>query len=267
MLAPLAPCVPLRASMLDVAFEFGAEGLPGRGLLFVLLALGIHGALSLVAGAAPPPARASENVTIVELAPPVPEHLPEPMKTPERTGVPRAAAPPNAPQAARAGALLTAKETAPSAKQDELVDFVTDPAGASYGSGVVARGGSADHGEHGATAREVRSGLVQTAAQAGGEPLTAVSNLSRRAALAAQNPCVGFYPSEASVDSGAVTLTLVVRADGRVASALVVSETPAGEGFGKAARACLERQRFEPSLDRAGLAVTAPATIKLRFTR
>jgi protein TonB len=64
-----------------------------------------------------------------------------------------------------------------------------------------------------------------------------------------------------------VTLTVVVRADGGVSSASVVSESPAGQGFGKAARACIQRKRFEPSLDRSGTAVAAATTIKLRFVR
>ena len=162
---------------------------------------------------------------------------------------------------------MTAKESAPSAK-DELVDFVTDPAGSTYGSGVVARGGTAEHGERGATAAGVGSTPVPVRAAAPPQDgLVAAANLSRRAALNERDACAGFYPSEAEVDSGAVTLTVVVRADGGVSSASVVSESPVGQGFGKAARACLQKKRFEPSLDRSGTAVAAATTIKLRFVR
>jgi protein TonB len=234
-------------------------------MLFVLLALGLHGALSLAVRGAPARVREPENVTVVELSPVAPsEPAPEKVTAPESAEAPHAAAP-AAPPAARAGALMTAHETAPD--RDALVDFVTDPAGTSYGSGVVARGGTAERGVLGATPGGVGAPSRQTAVPVGAEPLAAVASLSRRAVLLAQNPCAGFYPSEASADSGAVTLTLVVRADGRVSSALVVSESPGGEGFGKAARACVEAQHFEPSLDREGRAVAAATTIKLRFSR
>jgi TonB family protein len=269
MHASFARYVPSPPSTLDVTFAFGAGSVSGSGLLFVLFAIGLHGALSFVVGAAPAlgPVRAPENVTTVELpAAPPPEPALAKVDPPEPPEAPRAALP-SAPQAARAGALLTAKETAPSAKQDELVDFVTDPAGTSYGSGVVARGGTAEHAERGATASGRGVIPARGATRVGAAPAVAASQLSRRATLATQSPCAGFYPSEARADQGAVTLTLVVRADGGVSSALVVSESPVGEGFGKAARACLELQRFDPALDRSGVAVTAPTTLRLRFTR
>ncbi len=147
------------------------------------------------------------------------------------------------------------------------MDFVTDPAGTTYGSGVVARGGTAEHGEHGATAASVGSAPVRTATAPPTDGLVAAANLSRRATLNERDACAGFYPSEANVDSGAVTLTVVVRADGAVSSSSVLSESPVGQGFGKAARACLQKKRFEPSLDRAGTAVAAATTFKLRFLR
>jgi TonB family protein len=162
---------------------------------------------------------------------------------------------------------LTAKNDTPSAKNEELVDFVTDPNGTSYGSGVVARGGTADDGEKGATVKGVGSAAARAAAAPPGGGLVAAADLSRRATLNEPNACAGFYPSEADADSGAVTLTLVVRADGVVASSAVLSESPAGQGFGKAARSCLQNKRFEPSLDRAGNAVAAATTLKVRFVR
>ena len=96
---------------------------------------------------------------------------------------------------------------------------------------MVARGGTADHGERGATAAGVGSVPVPVAAPPGTDGLVAAANLSRRAALHEANACAGFYPSEADADSGAVTLTLVVRADGGVSSASVVSEIPGGTGI------------------------------------
>lgn len=264
---------PVPRSSLDLAFGFDGGRARGRGPAFVLLALALHGGLALVARGAPPRVAEVANVTEVELPPPAPPE-PEPEKVsvpePEEPAAPvatrTAAQPP--PQAARAGALLTAKESAPSAKNDELVDFVTDPNGTSYGSGVVARGGTADHGARGATAAGVGTAPAPRAVAAPpGDGLVAPENLSRRATLNERDACAGFYPSEADADSGAVTLRVIVRADGVVSSSSVTSETPAGQGFGKAARACLQKKRFEPSLDRAGTPVAAATTLKLRFVR
>jgi protein TonB len=162
---------------------------------------------------------------------------------------------------------VTAKSDTPSAKNDDLVDFVTDPNGTSYGSGVVARGGTADHGEKGATVKGVGTAPAPVAVAPPSDGLVPAANLSRRATLNEPNACAGYYPSEADADSGAVTLTLVVRADGAVTSSAVLSESPAGQGFGKAARACLQNKRFEPSLDRAGNVVAAATTLKVRFVR
>lgn len=264
--------VPPPRSSLDLAFRFGSGGIRGREVAFLVLAFALHGSLALAVRGAPAVVALPTQVTEVELPPPPPPHAPAPDVTPpedtkdESTPTAqRAALQP--PRAARAGALLSAKDDAPSAKNDELVDFVTDPAGTTYGSGVVARGGTADHGASGATAAGVDSAPPRAAAAPRSDGLVGTANLSRRAALNEVNACAGFYPSEAHADAGAVTLAVVVRADGGVTSASVVVETPAGEGFGKAARACLQKKRFEPSLDLAGTPVASVATIKLRFVR
>jgi protein TonB len=257
-------------STLDLAFRFGARRVPGSEACFVVLALAMHGGLAMAARTAPARGVEITPVTEVDLSPPPPREPPKvaaPEPTEEPSPATKGVARPKAPQAARAGALLTAKESAPSATRDDLVDFVTDPAGTSYGSGVVARGGTAEHGERGATAAGVGSAPVPAAATPRTDGLVAAANLSRRAALHEANACAGFYPSEADADSGAVTLTLVVRADGRVSSTSIVSETPVGQGFGRAARACLQTKQLEPSLDRSGTPVTAATTIKLHFSR
>jgi periplasmic protein TonB len=257
-------------SSLDLAFRFGKGGIPGRELAFLVAAVALHGALAFAPRIAPPPVVEPTKVTEVDLPPPPP---PEPEITPkvepkeEAVPVAKRSVLPPPPQAARAGALLTAKESAPPAKTEELVEFVTDPSGTSYGSGVVARGGTADHGERGATPAGVGTAPAPAVVAPRSDGLVAAGNLSRRAALTETNACAGFYPSEAQADSGAVTLSVIVRANGGVTSASVLAETPAGQGFGKAARACLQRKRFEPSLDRSGTAVAAVTVIKLRFVR
>jgi outer membrane biosynthesis protein TonB len=148
------------------------------------------------------------------------------------------------------------------------VDFVTDPDGKSFGSGVVARGGTLDRGTVATNVAPSRPpAVVRGPARPGADAVTAPENLSRAARLDEPNPCAGFYPRSASADSGQVTLSLVVRPGGRLASAAVVSETPPGEGFGAAARACLADKTFAPALDRAGNAVTAALSLRVRFTR
>jgi protein TonB len=132
---------------------------------------------------------------------------------------------------------------------------------------VVARGGTADRGERGATVNGASGAPARVVQAPPGDGLVTAANLSRRATLGEANPCAGYYPSEADDDTGVVTLTLVVSADGVVASSAVIEETPKGQGFGKAARACLQRKRFEPSLDRGGKAVAAATTLRVRFVR
>jgi protein TonB len=259
------------SSGLDLTFAFGASRAPGRELVFIALALAVHGALAFAARGGAPVLAPPLQVTEIELPPPpAPEKVtpppPEEVKAPSEPQPTRpSSAPP--PQAARAGALLTAKESAAPSKDEPLVDFVTDPSGTSYGSGVVAHGGTADHAERGATVKGTGAAPAAPNAAPVGDGLTPAADLSRRATLSEANACAGFYPSEASADSGTVALTLVVRADGSVTSAAVVSESPAGQGFGLAARSCLQRKRFEPSLDRAGKAVAAATTIRVRFVR
>ena len=92
-------------------------------------------------------------------------------------------------------------------------------------------------------------------------------NLSRAPSLDEPDACRGFFPAEAGFDSAKVDLVVVVQAGGRVTSATIVRESPAGEGFGAAARACLLSKRFTPGANRAGRAVTASAAVRVHFTR
>jgi hypothetical protein len=58
-----------------------------------------------------------------------------------------------------------------------------------------------------------------------------------------------------------------VRANGTVTSASIASESPAGQGFGKAARECLLAHRFVPALGRNGEPVATSTMVKVRFAR
>ena len=210
--------------------------------------------------------------------PPMEEDAPEPTKDepaeaskPEvlEAPAPRAAAP--APAAARAGAILASNETARASGEEELVSFVTDRAGTSYGSGVVARGGTADFGAPGAKpggAREPAPGASVAKASAGNaDALVPAADLTRPPRLAIEDACKGYFPTIADADDAVVSVVVVVKASGAVTSASIASESPGGQGFGKAARECLLAHRFVPALGRSGDAVATSTLIKVRFAR
>ena len=126
--------------------------------LAIAIALGAHGALALGLPDQEPARRPPTIITEVELAPPpAPKPpLPEPAPAPERDSAPtptkaadNARPMAKAAPAARAGNVLVAKSDAPTPANAEPVDFVTDPNGTSYAGGVVARGGTGDHGSRG----------------------------------------------------------------------------------------------------------------------
>jgi hypothetical protein len=58
-----------------------------------------------------------------------------------------------------------------------------------------------------------------------------------------------------------------VERDGAVRSVSVDRESPAGHGFGFAARDCLLSKRFTPALDRAGAEVAVVSPVTVRFSR
>ncbi|MBK9001056.1 MAG: energy transducer TonB [Myxococcales bacterium] len=238
------------------------------------LALGFSGAEP----ARPPPLL----VTEIELAPPAePEPVakpeePEPEQPDTKTTEPLPADAPARPRASastpppgRAGNVLTARADAPVSPGTEPVDFVTDPNGSSYAGGVVARGGSGDGGGHGAAPRAegTRAAAPAPSGAAAKSDLTPASDLSRGPVLRGGTDCTGYYPSAADADAALVTLVVVVGPDGAIASLSVAQESPAGQGFGAAARACLRNGRFDPGLDEAGRGVKTATSVRVRFKR
>jgi periplasmic protein TonB len=198
------------------------------------------------------------------LAPdPEPAELPpDPVARAPTKMAPRPAAnpPPRAAPRGAVGALLTTGETADSA---DPVAFLSDPNGDVYGSGVVARGGRAAEGSRLLPGPAVAEAPRQNTA----DVVTPAADLTRAPSLDAADACRGFFPTEAAVDTAKVDLIVIVQANGRVASVSIAGESPAGEGFGAAARACLLSQRFTPGKSRAGRAVAASASVRLHFTR
>ncbi|MET0592495.1 MAG: hypothetical protein ABW133_07340 [Polyangiaceae bacterium] len=243
-------------------------------LPWVALAVFAHGAAFGAAAKHPPPPPEWNGpplevdlVPAPEPEPPPPPSEPEPEASPNSApampqpvkAAPRPAAPTVA-AAAKVGALLTSGETADSA---DPVAFFSDPNGGAYGSGVVAMGGKADHGTGPVIAAVAAPAPVRPVV----DEVTPAANLSRAPLLEEADACRGFFPTEAAVDSAKVDLVVIVNANGRVKSLTIARESPAGEGFGAAARACLLSKQFSAALDRGGRAVTASASVRLHFTR
>jgi hypothetical protein len=79
--------------------------------------------------------------------------------------------------------------------------------------------------------------------------------------------CGDVFPREAKSDKGVVTLSLGVTRTGATTRAVVVLEQPPGQGFGRAARLCSERLRFQPAFDVVGRPVAAKSVVRLHFAR
>jgi hypothetical protein len=149
-------------------------------------------------------------------------------------------------------------------KADDPVDFVTDPDGTMYGSGVVERGGTQPYGPPGSVAN---AELIAPPQPLPREAITPASELSRPARLDEVDACHGWFPAAATDDFAVVKLAVTVRPSGVVSSASILSENPQGQGFGAAARGCMTSRHFAPALDRGGKATTALAKVNVRFSR
>jgi periplasmic protein TonB len=250
-----------------------------------VLALAGHSlAATFALGATGPRPRSAEPVDLefVEPDPPPPEPLPPPpppaeeAPKPERDtpirSVPTARAEPPPPAPAAAGALLTAKEDPDQPKAtEELVDFASDPNSRVYGGGVVAVGGTGTLGGRGTTPRAVAAAPTRTVppppAPRPKDELTPVADLSQKPRLDESDPCRGFFPQSAVDDTAQVGVMVVVAKTGSVGQATVVLETPSGQGFGNAARACMLSKRFTPALDRSGNPARTAVRVNVRFRR
>ena len=251
---------------------------PARGRLGIaaLVALGIHAGFAAFAAEREPEAKLPPPPVDVELAfrepPPPPPPAPEPVKEPEpppKAEAPKPiakAAPAPPPPAAKAGAVLTAPpDPTPSPTEAEPFDFTSDPNSHVYGSGVVAVGGTATHGLEGA--RVGGTGIAPKRDAAPGDGLTAASDLSQKPRLREADPCRGFFPNTAHDDVAVASVRVVIGKNGKVSSANVVSESPAGQGFGGAARRCMLDQVFAPAIDRNGDAAATAINVNVRFSR
>lgn len=85
--------------------------------------------------------------------------------------------------------------------------------------------------------------------------------------LAVPNPCRGYFPANAPTDHAKVRVAVHVDATGHARAKQLLVESPEGQGFGRAARACAAALRFAPALDSHGVAVAGEAKLELRFDR
>ena len=251
-----------------------AEPHRDRLLIAGLIALAAHVGVGVFASTRQAPASPTVEAPVeVELAfreppppPPAPEPEPEAPEPPKAAPAPKAAPKVQAPPpAARAGAVLTALPEPAQPESAEPFDFTSDPTSNVYGSGVVAVGGTAQHGLEGA--RVGGQGVAPKREPNPGDGLTDLADLSQKPRLHASDPCRGFFPNAATDDVAMATVRVVINKKGTVSSASVVSESPGGQGFGVAARACMLQQVFVPARDREGNAAATALAVNVHFSR
>ena len=242
----------------------------------LLLALGIHAGVAVATKAPRRDNRAAAaNVVrpaiqiehVVDLDPPEP---PPPAAPPpslvrsralERAQAPElpAPTPPNntpPPPAAEAGQILAAEEDVSQPLDFTGFDIATG-SGARYAGGITASSGT--------SSRAVRGPFVAGDA----EPSARAGTSRARVVGAPRRDWECPWPAAAdalSIDEQFVVIRAVVRADGTVSSADLVSDP--GYGFGQIALVCARAQRFPPATDDAGRPITATSPpIRVRFTR
>lgn len=211
----------------------------------------------------------------VEVAkPPEPEPPPPPPPEeekveakPEPAPTPKDAPPdePPPPAAAQAGAVLTEDP-----KDDEPVDltgntFVTG-SGSTYAGGTTQTGGTSQKAVRnvGASANGVAGGTGAPTAQAA--PAVDRSRPARISNPANLERCP--FPAEADaeqIDEAAVVLAVRVSADGKAESVDVTTDP--GHGFGREAKRCALREKYETALDVAGTPIPGIYRVRFRFTR
>lgn len=197
--------------------------------------------------------------------PPPPEPPPpEPAKAlkaevaprPAPKAVPRARAETQAaPAAAQAANVMT--QAAP-----ELLDFgntFVQGDAANYAGGVTQTGGTSQ--------RAVRDPGARAYGVSGGTGTGAIDR-SREPMLAEGTRWDCPFPEEADddgLDSGVVTLSVSIAADGSVERVFVKNDP--GHGFGREARRCALQKRWQSGRDRAGNPIAATRSLNVRFER
>jgi periplasmic protein TonB len=211
---------------------------------------------------APTMAPAVSEIEIAVADPPKPPPPPpvESVATQNVAGpVARAAAPARvAPRVSPPPPVITAKGDA---LPGDPVSFATDANGAAFEHGAVGAAPAV-------TSASVSAPIPTTKPVPGPvEALAPPAMVAQPPRLNDPNACRGYFPTDAESDAAVVALTVIVRGSGDVSTVRVLSESPAGQGFGSAARRCLLVHKFSPALDGDGRAVSAAANVNLRFSR
>jgi protein TonB len=244
-----------RTSSVGRLFGVGGAALAHLGVFYGALVLsGLSTELDSAARLA------STEMFEVELEPEPPPPEPEP---PEPAPRPRAKAPEEPPPEA-APAAAQAAEVLTQEPKEEVVDFGdTFVQGKSdqYAGGFTEATGTSQHA--------VRDARAAAGGVPGGQGTdTSGVDRSRAPSLAGGASWDCPFPEEADadgIDDSSVTLRVEVREDGRVET--VVVEEERDRGFGREARRCALRKRWQPGLDRAGRPVAMTARVEVVFTR
>jgi periplasmic protein TonB len=200
--------------------------------------------------------------------PPPPEAEPEKEEAPKpvRAATPSAAKDEPPPPPAQAGKILTAEPD-----PNEPVDltgqgFVTGNA-ESYAGGVTANNGTSTNVVRN---RDAKVGGVPggTGKKAGPTELPSGPDLSHPASLAGGAEWDCPFPAEADADQinfQVVQLIASLDVDGKVQDVKVIADP--GSGFGRAARQCALRYRWNPATDREGHPKAVTQRINVKFQR
>jgi outer membrane biosynthesis protein TonB len=201
----------------------------------------------------PPPAAVAEPAVKEEEPPPPPK--PAPVKAPRV----KAPEPPREQAAAAAAeaAKLVVQEPTP-----EVLDF-----GESFVQGQAATAAGGFTASAGTAKQAVRESNARVDGVVGGKG-TAPADRSREPNLAEGGRWDCPFPEEADsegLDQALVTLQVKIAADGDVDQVEVVKDP--GFGFGREARRCALRKRWQAGRNKAGEAIAASRLLNVRFQR
>ncbi len=204
-----------------------------------------------------------------EEKPPEPEPVKEepkdePKLAPPPKDTPKDTAPPPPPAAAQAGAVLT-QQPDPNEPVDFTNSFVSGSS-ATYAGGVTQANGTNDKAVYDRHAQA--GGVPGGTGTAPAPPAPVGPDRSRNASIAGSKQWNCPWPAEADteqIDSAVVGVEMTISADGKLVSFKVTKDP--GHGFGREARLCAQRERYESALDRDGRPVSQVRKLNITFER
>ncbi len=191
---------------------------------------------------------------------PKPETPPPPKEAPKDE-------PPPPPAAAQAGAVMTQEPA-----KDEPLDltgntFVTG-SGSTFAGGTTQAGGTSTKAVYNpaAAATGVAGGTGTAPSTAPVAPKVDKSRTAKIANLSNLERCP--FPAEADadqIDEATVGIEVKVTAEGR-AETVTITQDP-GHGFGREAKKCALREKYDSALNADGIAIPGTYRVRFRFTR